>query len=113
MGKKSAEDRNHSPTVVNRWWVDLGNAQKVQVKRPAGPAGSQLFQVGRDFTPFSFSDSGKVQGEVVFAGYGITAPELQYDDYAALDVTGKIVLLSPTSSVNTRCERLNSSSARQ
>lgn len=49
MGKRSAEDRNHSPTVVNRWWVDLGNAEKVQVKRPAGPAGSQLFQVGRDF----------------------------------------------------------------
>lgn len=53
----------------------------------------QEYQVGRDFTPFSFSDSGKVQGEVVFAGYGITAPELQYDDYAALEVTGKIVLL--------------------
>ncbi|RRA49891.1 peptidase M28 [Acidipila sp. EB88] len=30
---------------------------------------------------------------VVFAGYGITAPELGYDDYASLDVRGKIVLL--------------------
>ncbi len=30
---------------------------------------------------------------VVFAGYGITAPELGYDDYANVDVTGKIVLL--------------------
>ena len=30
---------------------------------------------------------------VVFAGYGITAPELGYDDYAGLDVTGKAVLV--------------------
>lgn len=30
---------------------------------------------------------------VVFAGFGITAPELKYDDYAGLDATGKIVLI--------------------
>jgi Peptidase family M28/PA domain len=31
--------------------------------------------------------------DVVFAGYGITAPEFGYDDYAALDVSGKAVLV--------------------
>ncbi len=31
--------------------------------------------------------------EVVFVGYGITAPEYQWDDYAQLDVRGKIVLV--------------------
>jgi Peptidase family M28/PA domain len=31
--------------------------------------------------------------EVVFAGYGITAPELHYDDYQGIDARGKIVLL--------------------
>jgi hypothetical protein len=30
---------------------------------------------------------------VVFAGYGITAPELGYDDYAGIDVRGKFVLV--------------------
>jgi hypothetical protein len=30
---------------------------------------------------------------VVFAGYGITAPELNYDDYAHIDAQGKIVLV--------------------
>ncbi len=30
---------------------------------------------------------------VAFAGYGITAPELGYDDYAKVDVAGKIVLI--------------------
>jgi len=34
-----------------------------------------------------------VTADVVFAGFGITAPELHYDDYAGLDVKGKIVLI--------------------
>ncbi len=33
-----------------------------------------------------------VRGDVVFVGYGVTAPEISYDDYAGIDVTGKIVL---------------------
>lgn len=32
-----------------------------------------------------------VEASVVFVGYGITAPELKYDDYAGTDVKGKIV----------------------
>jgi hypothetical protein len=48
---------------------------------------------GRDYTPFSFSSSAKVSGQVVFAGYGITAPDLHYDDYTGLDVKDKIVLI--------------------
>jgi Peptidase family M28/PA domain len=34
-----------------------------------------------------------VTGNVIFAGFGITAPELNYDDYAGIDVRGKIVLI--------------------
>ena len=30
---------------------------------------------------------------LVFAGYGVTAPELDWDDYAGLDVRGKIVVV--------------------
>jgi hypothetical protein len=46
-----------------------------------------------EFVPFSFSANGNLGGAVVFAGYGITAPEYHYDDYAGLDVKGKIVLV--------------------
>ncbi|MBZ5623135.1 MAG: M28 family peptidase [Acidobacteriia bacterium] len=46
-----------------------------------------------DFMPFHFSPSAKVGGEVVFVGYGITAPEYHYDDYAGVDVKGKLVLM--------------------
>ena len=34
-----------------------------------------------------------VTADVVFAGFGITAPELHYDDYLGIDARGKIVLI--------------------
>ena len=34
-----------------------------------------------------------VTADVVFAGFGITAPELHYDDYQGIDAHGKIVLI--------------------
>jgi Peptidase family M28/PDZ domain/PA domain len=46
-----------------------------------------------DFIPFNFSAREKMSGPVVFAGYGITAPEYNYDDYKGIDVKGKIVLV--------------------
>jgi hypothetical protein len=41
----------------------------------------------------SFRDNVDATGGLVYVGYGITAPELGYDDYANVDVRGKIVLL--------------------
>jgi hypothetical protein len=41
----------------------------------------------------NFANETTVSGPVVFAGYGISAPELGYDDYAGIDVKGKIVLI--------------------
>lgn len=57
------------------------------------PSGKTRLKPGQDFQPFNFSGGGRAAGGVVFAGYGITAPEYKYDDYAGLDVQGKIVLL--------------------
>jgi hypothetical protein len=53
----------------------------------------KTLKLNDDFVPFSFSSSGEATGNVIFAGYGVTAPEFNYDDYAGLDVTGKIVLM--------------------
>jgi hypothetical protein len=41
----------------------------------------------------SYKHDVDVTAPVVFAGFGITAPELGYDDYAGLDAKGKIVLI--------------------
>jgi len=54
---------------------------------------NQSLELSQQFVPFSFSASGSATGEVVFAGYGATAEEFGYDDYAGVDVKGKIVLL--------------------
>jgi hypothetical protein len=43
------------------------------------------------FRPAAFSGSGEAAGEVVAAGYGITAPELGIDDYKGIEAKGRIV----------------------
>ena len=55
--------------------------------------GPKDLKVEQDFVPFSFSSSGEVNAPVVFAGYGATADEFQYDDYAGLDVKDKLVVV--------------------
>jgi hypothetical protein len=41
----------------------------------------------------SFSGSAKLEEEIVFVGYGLRAPQAGYDDYAGMDINGKIVLM--------------------
>jgi hypothetical protein len=48
-----------------------------------------------DYIPGSNSGNGEVKAEAVFVGYGITAPELGYDDYAGMNVRGRIVVMNP------------------
>ena len=48
--------------------------------------------LGVDFVPLAVSDNGAVTGEVVFVGFGITAADLGYDDYADVDARDRIVL---------------------
>src|ERR1700733_8660730 len=40
----------------------------------------RALKLNQDFVPFSFSASAEVAGPIVFAGYGVTAPEFGYDD---------------------------------
>ncbi len=47
----------------------------------------------RDFLPLNLSTNGETMGPIVFAGYGITAPEYHYDDYAKIDAQGKVVMM--------------------
>lgn len=67
------------------------------------PAGSRLAWIrdgrretlafGRDYVAAAnFNGDGlELRAPVVFVGYGVSAPELGRDDYAALDVRGKVV----------------------
>jgi Zn-dependent M28 family amino/carboxypeptidase len=70
----------------------MGNPGVV-VPPPARDAASIDLRLGEDWSPIAWSANAKVErGEVVYVGYGITAAELNRDDYANIDARGKIVL---------------------
>src|SRR5208282_935657 len=50
-------------------------------------------KLNQDYVPFSFSSSGEASAPLVFAGYGATAEEFGYDDYAGIDVKDKIAVV--------------------
>ena len=52
-----------------------------------------------EYIPGATSASGEITADVVYVGYGITAPELGYDEYKGLDVKDKIVMMEPESPV--------------
>lgn len=47
---------------------------------------------GEHYVPLTAGSQNRVEGPLVFVGFGITAPELDYDDYGELVVEGKIVV---------------------
>jgi peptidase M28-like protein/PDZ domain-containing protein/PA domain-containing protein len=75
-------------TVITGAKLKVGNRLEV-----VDGKSKQGLKLDQDFVPFSFSASGEVAGPIVFAGYGATAPEFGYDDYAHLDVKDKIVVV--------------------
>ncbi|UOQ51692.1 M28 family metallopeptidase [Hymenobacter cellulosivorans] len=61
-----------------------------------GKGQSLSFQYKTDFVAFTQQEKEKVtvtNSPLVFAGYGVTAPEYGWDDYAGLDVKGKTVVI--------------------
>ncbi|MCP5107296.1 MAG: M20/M25/M40 family metallo-hydrolase [bacterium] len=62
-------------------------------ERTGGTTSIQNTKPEWDFLPTIISAEKSVTAPVVFAGYGITAPEHNYDDYKAIDARGKIVLV--------------------
>ena len=70
--------------------VNLGSKNSFSL-RVSGKQSSLKLET--DFRPLGFSSAGSYTGEVVFAGYGITAPDQKYDDYQGIDVKDKAVLV--------------------
>lgn len=50
-------------------------------------------KLGEDFEPCSFAGTGIFDGNLVFCGYGIEAKDDGYDDFAGIDVEGKVVVM--------------------
>jgi hypothetical protein len=52
------------------------------------------FVYGEDWRQYRYSGSGTFGAEIVFTGYGISAPQKEYDDYSGVDVKDRLVLFS-------------------
>jgi hypothetical protein len=71
------------------------DAGELVLNNPSGASTPKKYRYEEEYYPDATSDGGTVSAEVVYVGYGITAPELNYDDYKDIDVKGKIVLYNP------------------
>jgi hypothetical protein len=59
-----------------------------------GPNDQRIeLELGTDFQAMNIGGDGSVEAPVVFAGYGISASRLEYDDYRDADVEGKVLLI--------------------
>jgi len=74
----------------------LGEPNELAWVGPAGEDGQPTritLTLAEDFTPMAFGGSGELDVPLVFAGYGITSKEADYDDYAGIDVKDKAVIV--------------------
>ncbi len=70
---------------------DTGSTIRIETE-----SGAAAFSDDTQVQALGFSDSTEVEGEAVFAGYGIRVPDSRdfgYDSYATLDVAGKIAVV--------------------
>lgn len=73
-----------------------GNEFRLFFKPTPDGMGEQVLDLGTGWAPFAFSENGTVEGELVFAGYGIRLPESEgvpYDSWASVDVKDKIAVV--------------------
>jgi len=71
---------------------EMGPKEKNVLKLVSGDQ-TKVLKLGEDFTPLAVGGSNQFDAPLVFVGYGISAPKLEYDEYADLDVKGKIVVI--------------------
>ncbi|MBN2485450.1 MAG: M20/M25/M40 family metallo-hydrolase [Bacteroidales bacterium] len=70
--------------------ASLGDTNEFSVITPDD---TLVLKIKTDFVPFEISGNMPAHAPVVFAGYGITAPEYGYNDYSTIDAQDKIVLI--------------------
>ena len=84
--KPAGDDRTYFQKFELTTGADFGSKNELQLN-------GENLKVNTDFVPIAFSNTAEFEGPVVFAGYGITAPELHYDDYQGIDANAKVVVI--------------------
>lgn len=82
-----------APDYLERFPVEFSTptAERMELLPADGGAPREL-KPFKDYLALLYSGTADVTAEVVFVGFGITAPEMGRDDYAGVDVSGKIVM---------------------
>lgn len=70
--------------------IELGDNNAVKLNIGGD---EKVLKLNEDFVTAPFSGKGKIEAPLFFAGYGISADKLEYNDYADADVKGKIVVI--------------------
>ncbi|MBE0655606.1 MAG: M28 family peptidase, partial [Bacteroidales bacterium] len=78
------------------WPFDFVSEVKINEGVNSFMIGDKNFELNKDYIPMASTESGEVQAEVVFAGYGLKISDggdYVYDSYTNLDVADKIVMV--------------------
>ena len=90
-----AEDGSYDHNFEFTGGVELVKPNNQMILR--GHTGEDhTFNLDKDFRPLAFSANGQIEGEVIFAGYGLTKPGklgVGYNSYGDLKVKDKIVMV--------------------
>ncbi|HET7456571.1 MAG TPA: M28 family peptidase [Gemmatimonadaceae bacterium] len=75
--------------------IDVVKADPATIKVTASGKATANLRFTDDVVvwPGSATDASSASGELVFVGYGATAPEYKWDDYKGIDVKGKVLLV--------------------
>jgi hypothetical protein len=89
------------PAGENNTWLQTVRLRKAFIGDASlsisnGPSNSASITKGKDYVvyPNPLLPQVSVSAPLAFVGYGISEPSLGYDDYAGLDVKGKIVIIT-------------------
>ena len=75
------------------FFVEYNKIDSPVVFKAITAAQEHSFRIGKDFVFRGFTGSGNITLPVAFCGYGLSRPDLGYDDYENIDVKDKVVLV--------------------
>jgi len=86
------------PLFINSYFQEFPFIEKIELTKNNSvsiktPLYLKKLIIKKDFITVPFSGNGNAKSNVIFVGYGISAPELNYDDYDKINVNGKIVIV--------------------
>jgi membrane dipeptidase len=91
--KPGGENGSFFQEVPFKNWSNFDPPERLEIVSPERR--TYFSGRGRDFIPAFGTGSGTIKGAVAFVGYGVVSEKPAWDDYAGLDVKGRIVVLLP------------------